>query len=156
GQTAFDQTPNHNDGTLTGTYGEIPTWVTRGGNRQAIDLGGDGITYNSASPRQGPNNFQNFPIVVSTADGRLEGLLSASTPSSTIRVDVFSSSSFGPAGTGEAREYLGSLDVTTDSRGQAVFDIPFIPPAGLSVMTATATDPNGNTSEVSAVRRTTI
>ena len=34
--------------------------------------------------------------------------------------------------------------------GQAVFDVPFTPPAGLPIVTATATDPQGNTSEVSA------
>jgi Concanavalin A-like lectin/glucanases superfamily len=46
--------------------------------------------------------------------------------------------------------------VTTDSQSQAVFDVPFTPPAGLSVVTATATAPEGNTSEVSAARRPTL
>ena len=43
--------------------------------------------------------------------------------------------------------------MTTDGQGQAVFDVPFTPPAGKPVVTATATDPQGNTSEVSALRR---
>jgi hypothetical protein len=45
--------------------------------------------------------------------------------------------------------------VTTDSQGQAVFDIPFSLPAALPILTATATDPNGNTSELTAVRPAT-
>ena len=38
-----------------------------GNTGQAIDLGDDGVTYNAIAPRQGPNNFQNFPIVIATA-----------------------------------------------------------------------------------------
>ena len=76
-------------------------------------------------------------------------------PSTTFRIDVFASSGYGPGGAGEAEDYLGSLDVTTDSQGQAFFDVPFTPPVGLPVVTATATDPQGNTSEVSAQRRAT-
>ncbi|MFI5454651.1 MAG: FG-GAP-like repeat-containing protein [Isosphaerales bacterium] len=154
GATAYDQTPNHNDGTLAGTNGDLPTWVNDSG--EAIDLGGDGITYNSNAPRQGPNNFQNFPVVVTTAGGGLEGWLGGSTPDTTFRIDVFASAGYGPGGAGEAEDYLGSLEVTTDSLGQAVFDVPFTPPAGLPEVTATATDPGGNTSEVSALRRATL
>ncbi len=39
--------------------------------------------------------------------------------------------------------------MTTDSQGQAIFDIPFKAPAGKPIVTATATDPEGNTSELS-------
>ena len=48
------------------------------------------------------------------------------------------------------------LDVTTDATGQVTFAVPFTAPAGLPIITATATDPLGNTSEVSAVRRDTL
>ena len=122
----------------------------------AIDLGGDGVTYNSSSPRQGPNNLQNFPIIVTTAAGGLRGWLGGSTPDTTYRIDVFASAAPGPGGAGEAQDYLGSLTATTDSQGQAVFDVPFALPAGMAVVTATATDPQGNTSEISAVRRATL
>ncbi|HKI21085.1 MAG TPA: LamG domain-containing protein, partial [Isosphaeraceae bacterium] len=154
GSTAYDQTPNHNDGTLAGTNGDLPTWVI--GSGVAIDLGDDGITYNSSAPRQGSNNFQNFPIVVTTADGELLGWLGGSTPDTPFRIDVFASAGYGPGGAGEAQDDLGSLEVTTDSQGQVVFDVPFTPPAGLPVVTATATDSEGNTSEVSALRRATL
>jgi FG-GAP-like repeat len=124
-----------------------------GNKGQAIDLGNDGVTYNSTSPRIGPNDFQNFPMIFPSADGQLEGGLWGSSPDSIYRVDLFASAAYGPGGAGEAQDYLGSLEVTTDSQGQAVFDVPFSPPAGLPIVTATATDPNGNTSEVSGLRR---
>ena len=92
---------------------------------QAIDLGDDGITDNASSPRQGPNNFQNFPIILTTTDGQLEGGLSGSLADTTFRIDLFASAAWGPGGSGEADLYLGSLDVTTDSQGQVGFDVPF-------------------------------
>ena len=153
GLTAHDVSPNHNDGMLAGPGGDLPTWVTSG---VAIDLGGDGITRNSISPRQGPNNLQNSPIIVTTAAGRLEGWLGGSTPDTTYSIDVFASPGFALSGAGQAEAYLGSLEVTTDASGQAFFEIPFAPPAGKPVVTATATDPQGNTSEVSALRRATL
>ena len=61
-----------------------------------------------------------------------------------------------PAVPARPRTYLGSLEVTTDATDDAVFNVPFTPPAGLPIVTATATDPQGNTSEVSALRQTTL
>ena len=43
--------------------------------------------------------------------------------------------------------------MTTDATGQASFAVPFTPPVGLPVITATATDPSGNTSELTAQSR---
>ncbi len=43
--------------------------------------------------------------------------------------------------------------MTTNATGQATFAVPFTAPAGLPIITATATDPQGNTSEVSALRQ---
>jgi parallel beta-helix repeat protein len=141
-----------------GSDGSVGDQIT--GNRifgntgQAIDLGRDGVTYNSVTPRVvGPNKFQNFPVVVATAGGQFRGWLSGSLPDTTFQIDVFASAGYNSNGSGEAQDYLGSLDVTTDGRGQAVFDIPYSPPANFPVVTATATDPQGNTSEVSAQRR---
>ncbi len=122
----------------------------------AIDLGGDGITFNSTAPRQGPNDFQNYPIIVPNADGQLQGCLGGSTPNTTFQIEFFASAGFGPTGSGEAEQYLGSVDVTTDSQGQAVFDVPYTPPADKPIVTATATDPQGNTSELSPQRPTSL
>jgi Concanavalin A-like lectin/glucanases superfamily/FG-GAP-like repeat len=154
GLTAFDQTRNHNDGTLAGTNGDLPTWII--GSGQAIDLGDDGITYNSSTPRQGPNNFQNAPIFVTTADGGLEGWLGDAAPDSSLRIDVFASDGYGPGGAGEAEDYLGSLEVPTNDVGEAIFSIPFTPPGDMPVITATATDSAGNTSEISSLRPATF
>ncbi len=123
-----------------------------GNGGPAIDLGDDGVTDNAAAPRQGANNFQNFPIIVQTAGGGLEGSLTGSTPDTTFDIEFFASAAYGPGGSGEAQDYLGSLDVTTDAAGETVFAVPFTAPGGLPVVTATATDPQGNTSEVSALR----
>jgi hypothetical protein len=120
---------------------------------QAIDLGDDGVTKNAAAPRQGPNNLQNFPIIFTAANGQLEGGLWGSLPGTTYHIDIFASATYGPRGSGEAEDYLGSKEVTTDASGQVVFTLPFAAPAGLPVVTATATDPQGNTSEVTALRR---
>ena len=67
---------------------------------QAIDLGDDGVTDNSTAPRLGPDNLQNFPIIVATADGPIEGWLAGSTPDTTYRIDVFASAGYGPGGAG--------------------------------------------------------
>ena len=124
--------------------------------RQAIELGDEGVTYNSPSPRQGPNNLQNFPIFATTIDGGLEGWLGGSAPHTTFRIDLYASAGLGLAGSGEAQDYLGSLAVTTDAAGQVTFAVPLSAPAGLPIITATATDPRGNTSEVSTLQATLL
>ena len=55
-----------------------------GNTGQAIDLGDDGITHNADSPGQGPNNVQNFPVVVVSTGGQLEGWLGGSTPNTIV------------------------------------------------------------------------
>ncbi len=104
-------------------------------------------------PREGPNDLQNFPILFAAADGQTEGWLGDSEPDTTYRIDVYASAGYGPGGAGEAQDDLGSLQETTDATGAVTFAIPFAAPAGLPIITATATDPQGNTSEVSALRR---
>jgi len=114
-----------------------------GNTGQAIDLGDDGVTEDGTAPRQGPNNLQNFPILVMTADGQTEGWLGGSEPETTYRIDVFAGAAYGPGGSGEAQDYLGSLEVTTDASGGVSFAVPFTAPAGVPILTATATDPQG-------------
>jgi CSLREA domain-containing protein len=119
-----------------------------------IDLAANGVTTNDTDdPDTGPNNLQNFPVVTSVTKGSstvVEGTLN-STPSTTFHLDFYSSSACDASGNGEGRKYLGSLQVTTNSDGDASFDdtVPGDAPAA-HVVTATATDPNGNTSEFSA------
>ena len=136
-----------------------------------IDLRNDGVTPNDPlDPDRGPNNLQNFPVLTSAGRAtftqpfpaplglgtRVRGTLN-STPNTTFRLQFYS----GPAdasGSAEGKTYLGTFDVTTDAAGNASFDQvlqhtaqPYErgpAPAG-EVVTATATAPDGSTSEFS-------
>ena len=136
-----------------------------------IDLRNDGVTPNDAlDADRGPNNLQNFPVLTSAGRAtftqpfpaplgtgtRVRGTLN-STPNTTFRLQFYS----GPAdasGHAEGKTYLGTFDVTTDAAGNASFDQvlqhtaqPYErgpAPAG-EVVTATATAPDGSTSEFS-------
>ena len=118
---------------------------------QGIDLGDDGNTPNSAAPRQGPDELQNTPVIVATPQGFL-GWLAGSLPETTYLIDVYAGPAYTRDGSSQAQQFLGSLLTTTDSSGQATFVVPFATPANLPLVTATATDPAGNTSELSAQR----
>ena len=125
-------------------------------------LHGDGVTANDAGdPDVGANLLQNFPIVstvtynaASLTEGatiRIQGVL-RSAPSTTYDLDLFSNSACAvrPQEFLEGRTYLGSTEISTDGSGFAAFDVtlPFSDTAGDPV-SATATDPLGNTSEFS-------
>jgi hypothetical protein len=116
-----------------------------------IDLGNDGATANDTNAQDadtGPNNLQNFPVIdtvnagssVATINGSLD-----SAANTTFDVDFYVSDSGS-----QAKTYLSSTSVTTDASGKKSFIATFatIPTIG-QVVTATATDPNGNTSELS-------
>ena len=122
-----------------------------------IDLGGDGVTANDANDADsGPNERQNYPIVASATPNapsgtNVQGVLD-SAPSTTYTLDFYASPGCEarPQDFTEGLIYLGSQDVATDGSGHAVFDVnlAFTIEPGQPV-TATATDPNGNTSELS-------
>jgi hypothetical protein len=150
GPTAFDATPNHQDGELASSDGSLPAWVSS--TPQAIDLGGDGFTYPSLSPPAGPNYFQNYPVIVSTSNDRIRGWLDG-TPGTTYRVEFFASSGDIRQQAQNAQTFLEAITVTTDSSGLGTFDTAYTPVADEPVISATATDPSGNTSEVSLPRR---
>jgi hypothetical protein len=75
-----------------------------------------------------------------------------SLPSKTYRLEFFSGLGCHASGAGESRYFLGGIDAIADSNGNASFgngSAMFGVPEGHSVFTATATDPDGNTSELS-------
>lgn len=121
-----------------------------------IDLGNDGPTANDAGDADtGPNNLQNFPVLnaVNNAGGNtsIQGILN-STANTTFRLDFFTNDACNPSGFGEGQTFLDSFKVTTDASGNAAFTAVLTGvtlPAG-AVITATATDPDNNTSEFSA------
>jgi hypothetical protein len=72
----------------------------------------------------------------------------SSTPSTQFYLEFFGSTQTAPGGAGESEAFLGSTAVTTDATGQASFSLSF-PVVFGTYVSATATDPNGNTSEFS-------
>ena len=61
-------TDNGGPGIAVTVYSSVGNEITAnrifGNTGQAIDLGDDGVTENSTVPREGPNDLQNFPILV--------------------------------------------------------------------------------------------
>ncbi len=149
-------------------YGNAARHGVAGTSPLGIDLGniggyGDGgFTPNDLDDGDpGPNLNQNFPVITAAfatpnvagpnASTTIQGRLN-STPSTQFALDFYSNASClgRPQDFLQGRTYLGSSNVTTDSGGDVSIDVvlPVTLGAGEKV-TATATDPNGNTSEFS-------
>lgn len=121
-----------------------------------IDLGTHGVTPNDDGDLDdGPNRLQNFPVLtnvlpglgVVTLAGHLESTLGRRF---TIQFYVGACDA---SGHGEAERLVGEASVTTDRRGLAVFEEVFDVSVPYNTFaTATATDPDGNTSELSRCR----
>jgi hypothetical protein len=120
-----------------------------------LDLSPAGVTLNdSGDGDTGANDLQNFPLITFAAIGsgqtRVTGMLD-SLPSKTYTLHVYSSPACDPSGYGQGRTYLGAGPVTTNTGGQASIDFATGTAASVGhYLTATATDPDGNTSEFSA------
>jgi hypothetical protein len=118
-----------------------------------IDLGHDGVTPNDPGDGDtGPNNLQNFPVLTQASSPggttSVQGSLN-STANTSFSLQFFSSPVCDPSGHGEGQTFLGSTPVTTDGAGNAGFAASLPATAG-SFVTATVTDPAGNSSEFSA------
>ena len=123
----------------------------QGAHNLGIDLGEDGVTPNDADDGDiGPNDLQNFPVITDIQGNQVSGVLT-STANTTFRLEFFASPRCSTSGHGQGKIFLGSLDVTTDASGRADFqgNLTTAPPSG-HVIAATATAPDGNTSEFSA------
>jgi len=133
-------------------------------NGIGIDLAnsssGDGVTFNDFGDGDaGPNLLQNFPVLnsVSSIGGQttISGTINT-TPNQLLTLDFYSGGQCSNTGFGEGDTPLTSSTVQTNGSGIGSFTITF--PATLnagSVVTATATDPFGNTSEFSSCRSVT-
>jgi hypothetical protein len=104
----------------------------------------------------GNNNQQNYPVISAVTISpkttvHVSGSLN-STPSTTFRIEFFANANCDASGNGEGKKFIGIANVTT-STNPVNFGTPltldFIVPADRHVITATATDPSGNTSEFS-------
>jgi len=125
-------------------------------NGLGIDLGDQiGVTVNDANDSDaGGNKLQNFPVLTSvTSAGNsttIQGSLN-STPNTTFQIDFYSSLALDPSAHGEGALFFNTTSVTTNGNGDATINVTFPAPLGAGrVITATATDEAGNTSEFSA------
>ena len=124
------------------------------GNQGGVGQGG--FTPNDLGDADvGPNNNQNFPLVKSVDIGAstttVHGFLN-SAASTQFTIDFYSNDGCvgHPQDFLEGRTYLGSDTVTTDGSGNVNFDTVLPVAIGATEkVTMTATDPNGNTSELS-------
>ena len=117
-----------------------------------IDYGGSGSP--TTNDTGDTDEFQNWPVLTSAALGSnsitVSGTL-GSRRNATYRLEFFASVADDLTGFGEGQTFLGASNVTTNVNGVVDFTVPLdlSGPAG-QFITATATDPNGNTSEFSA------
>jgi hypothetical protein len=108
------------------------------------------VTLNDAGDLDaGPNNLQNFPILLSAVDDgtktAVTGTIEMSQPA-LATIELYSNGVLDPSGFGEGETFVAST--TPSTTGQFVANLP----AGLggTFVTATATDAGGNTSEFCA------
>ena len=126
-----------------------------GNDGLGIDLDDDGVTPNDPTDADvAANDGMNFPVIGFATGGASQtavGLTLQSRPSTRFTIELFSTPACDPTGHGEAATFQGTTALTTDGSGRAdaIETLNRAIPAG-HFMTATATDPEGNTSELSA------
>jgi len=133
-----------------------------------LDLDADGPTANHAGSPSGPNNLQNFPFVnkiywsgyapPASNSTNIAAIVAGNLNSApgTYKIDFYYSprcdnGAFHVLGRGHAAAYLGNTNVTIAGGATgAAFSKPVTVPgnAANSVLSLTATDANGNTSEI--------
>lgn len=116
-----------------------------------IDLSGDGVDINDAGDGdEGANQHQNFPVLTATINSLVISATLESQPNTEYEVDFYRSANCDSSGYGEGEEYLVTVLINTDNTGQVTFNTPVTGAGAGDAITATATDPDGNTSEFSA------
>jgi hypothetical protein len=145
------------------TVGDSPTDTTvddsilgnsiYGNTKLGIDLGDDGVTLNNSEGHTGPNLFQDFPVITSAVSSSsattITGTVSGPA-NSLLRVELFVNPAADPSGYGQGKTFLNFVVVAINGSGQGSFSYTTttqIAPG--QVITATATDASGNTSEFS-------
>jgi CSLREA domain-containing protein len=146
-------------GTLAGAPNVIAFNGSQGigvdtGTRNAIRL--NSITGNGSKGialSNGGNNSQGAPTLnsVSSSGGSvtIQGTFN-SAANTTFHLDFFANLTCDSSGAGEGQTFLSTADVTTDGSGSAAVNVNFgTTVLGGEAVTATATDPNGNSSAFS-------
>ena len=121
-------------------------------NNFGIDLGANGVTSNDPNDVDtGDNNLQNFPLITSAAPNgnsiTINGTLN-SVANTQYRIELFSSPTCNPSGNGEGKNFLGAATASL-AGNDGIFNATFPVNVLNTYITATATDPSGNTSEFS-------
>jgi Ca2+-binding RTX toxin-like protein len=120
-----------------------------------IDLGPAGVTPNDENDIDaGPNQLLNFPVLravrantqqapTTRVVGEYDGA-----PNTTLTLDFYANGEADTSGYGEGRRYLDSIAITTNNQGHDSFNVELQgETAAGELVTATATDASGNTSE---------
>jgi len=142
-----------------GTGNSVLDNTFQGSSGLDIDLASVGPSANQATnPAAGPNALQNYPVLASATRDLVNGIevvsgTLTSAPNTTYRLDLYYATvcSSAAAGRGLAQVPLMRTAVTTGALGSVPFtaSVPFswggLP---LGVISATVTDPAGNTSEL--------
>jgi parallel beta-helix repeat protein len=129
-------------------------------NGFGIDLGDtrDGHTANdSLDGDGGPNGLQNHPVITLAVDTSAVGTSAtvsvsgtlASAPNSSYAIELFVNPNCQSGDYGAASTYLTALDVATNSSGNATFSATLNDVLAGMAISATATDAQNNTSELS-------
>jgi CSLREA domain-containing protein len=119
-----------------------------------IDLGTNGVTPNDLNDGDlGANSLQNFPVLTLAASSggstTLSGTLN-STSNTNFSLEFFVNDACDPLGFGEGQTLIGQgMVMTMGNDASFTFTFP-VTVSPTQFITATATDPNGNTSEFSA------
>ena len=114
-----------------------------------IDLYPTGVTPNDPNDQDGgPNDLLNFPVVTSSLWNGSSTIISGvidSNPGVLIKIDVYSNVAADISGNGEGKNWLSSVDVTTDGTGHATWGLSI--PSFANWISATSSFGNTVTSE---------
>ncbi len=136
----------------SGIRNVISSNAIHGSGLMGVNLGMQGRNDGPESDANA-NRYQRYPFIsnVVVAGGtRVRGSF-ASAASKTYRLEFFASPAVSPAGFAEGQQFLGAIALATGAGGNAAFDtvLPVAAQPGW-IVAATATDPDGNTSELCA------
>ncbi len=114
-----------------------------------ISLGGVIPPNDSGDGDTGINNLQNFPVIATATTSSVVGSLNSAV-NTAFTIQLFSNAVCDPSQFGEGQTLIASFTLTTDEAGNAPFSRPGLSLTSGHMITATATDPSGNTSAFSA------
>jgi len=118
-----------------------------------IDLSPAGVNVNDRSDLDnGANGLQNYPKLEKAMSRALGATITGvlfSEPNTTYNIDLYTNPACDPSQFGEGQRWISSSQVTTNKNGMASLTFEAVDAHAGDAVTATATDPNGNTSEFS-------